>query len=243
MWQEFHDRFANQISEQLLPRLKPKYVALLTKRYVIDRSITIYPDVHVLKETAVAYAVAPVAVAAPGVSLPVELRNPLPEHVPHLSIEIRDVAERRLVTVIEILSPVNKHGEGVRDYHEKRMAILATDTHLLEIDLLRHGTRIELDGTLPPAPYYVILSRWTHRPRADVCPIQLRDKLPRVPVPLLPPDPDVVLDLQAALDACFELVGYERLLDYSQPLADLSAEDAAWVGERVQRVEVEGGKK
>lgn len=30
--------------------------------------------------------------------------------------------------------------------------------------------------------------------------------------------------LQAALNACFELVGYERLLDYATPLAELSSE-------------------
>ena len=39
------------------------------------------------------------------------------------------------------------------------------------------------------------------------------------------------LDLQAAVQACFDLVGYERLLDYSAPLPppDLLPADAAWV--------------
>lgn len=60
MWQEFHDRLANQISVQLLPLLQPKYVALLAKRYVFDRAAVgvldlppeqriMYPDVHVVK--------------------------------------------------------------------------------------------------------------------------------------------------------------------------------------------------
>ncbi len=232
MWQEFHDRFANQISEQLLPRLKPKYVALLAKRYTIEYPTlsitrTIYPDVHVVKQTREAYAVAPSNV---GIA-PVELDNPLPEPIPRLAIEIRDVAERRLVTVIEILSPENKRGKGYQDYANKRIEILETDTHLLEIDLLRQGQRIELVGKLPVSAYFVFISRWTHRPKTQVYPIRLRDKLPIVPVPLLPPDSDVTLDLQAALAACFELVGYERLLDYTQPLADLSAADAAWVDE------------
>ncbi|MDM8530170.1 DUF4058 family protein [Anaerolineales bacterium HSG25] len=35
MWQEFHQRLANQISTQLLPKLAPKYVALLNKRFTI----------------------------------------------------------------------------------------------------------------------------------------------------------------------------------------------------------------
>ena len=59
----------------------------------------------------------------------------------------------------------------------------------------------------------------------------MRERLPVVPVPLLPPDPNVPLDLQAAVAACFELVGYERLLPYAEPPPppELSAEDAAWV--------------
>ena len=71
------------------------------------------------------------------------------------------------------------------------------------------------------------------RPRTQVWPIPLRLPLPTVPVPLLPPDPDVSLYLQEAVDACFDLVGYERLLDYSTPPPppELSDEDAQWVAE------------
>lgn len=239
MWLEFHDRLANQISQQLLPLLKPNYVALLSKRYVMDNLLlgiaeppeksAIYPDVHVVKEA---------AVAAYPLSAPVELINPLPEEVPILSVEIRDVAERRLVTAIEIFSPVNKRGAGFREYLEKRTSILLTETHLLEVDLLRQGKRIPLIGNLPPAPYYLFLSRSNRRPRTEAWPISLRQPLPAVPVPLLPPDADVTLDLQAAVDACFALVGYERLLDYTQPPPppDFNADDAAWIQARLSAV-------
>jgi hypothetical protein len=52
----------------------------------------------------------------------------------------------------------------------------------------------------------------------------------------LPPDPDVPLALQTAIEACFELVGYQRLLDYDQPLPlpSLSQEDSEWVEAMVQ---------
>lgn len=236
MWQEFHERFAGQISGQLMPQLRPKYVALLAKRYVVDRRAAgigeagvrvIYPDAHVveaddrlLRETATAYDV---------MSPSVELASPLVEQIPLLSVEIRDMAERRLVTLIEILSPANKRGDGVREYASRRLEILQTNTHLLEIDLLCDGTRIDLLGEPPPAPYYVYLSRAERRPYTQVWAVSLRNPLPTVPVPLLRPDPDAVLDLQAALTACFDLVGYENLLDYSAPPPDgLSQEDAAW---------------
>jgi hypothetical protein len=236
MWSEFHDRLANQISVQLMPLLQPKYVALLSKYYTIDQSGVgivgapskpgIYPNVHVtrVKEAVVEYE----TVTAPAV----ELISPVPQKVPILNVEIRDVAERRLVTAIEILSPANKHGKGFQKYIKKRTNLLKTSTHLLELDLLRAGERIHLiGGELPSAPYYVFLSRFTRRPHTEVWPIQLRDKLPTVPVPLLPPDPDVPLALQKAIEACFELVGYQRLLDYSQPpsLPSLSQEDTEWI--------------
>ncbi len=248
MWQEFHDRLANQISEQLIPLLLPKYVALLNKRYVIERSgpgifgialqRVIYPDVHVVRPPSVNEA-APVytTVAPPAI----ELVNPFLVEVPLLSVEIRDIAERRLVTVIEILSPVNKRGDGFQEYVEKRTALLRTQTHLLEIDLLRGGRRIPLTGgELPPASYYVFLSRFTRRPVSEVWPTGLREPLPTVPVPLLPPDPDVPLQLQVAIKACFELVGYERLLDYTQPPPPpLDADDLTWVRGRVEEWESE----
>jgi len=61
MWQEFHERLANQISIQLMPLLQPKYVALLSRRYVVDQAglgivdapsnRVIYPDAHVTTPT------------------------------------------------------------------------------------------------------------------------------------------------------------------------------------------------
>jgi hypothetical protein len=238
MWQEFHETLAGAIRAQLMPRLTPKYVALLAKRYVIDRSAlgvfdlpverTIYPDVRVVAPTRAAQEL-PSAGRTALTPPTLEVASPAP--VPQLSVEVRDVAQRRLVALIEILSPANKRGDGAREYDERRVALLQTQVHLLEFDLLRDGTRIPLTDPLPEAPYYVYLSREQRRPFTVVWALQLRDRLPVVPVPLLAPDPDVALDLQAAADACFELVGYERLLDYRAPLPPLALtdEDAAWV--------------
>jgi len=242
MWQEFHETLASAMRAQLMPLLAPRYVALLAKRYILTRPTLgivdlpprmVYPDVHVVAPPAAPPATgrdgAPTAVAEPAVELP----SVLSEEVPQLSIEIRDVAQRLLVTVIEILSPVNKRSEGARDYDARRTELLNTRTHVLEIDLLRRGTRIQLDGEPPSAPYDIYLSRWQRRPMTQVWPLLLRAPLPVVPVPLLPPDPDVSLDMQAAVQACFDLVGYERLLDYSSPptTPEFNTEDAAWLDE------------
>ncbi len=245
LWQEFHETLAGAIRAQLIPHLRPKYVALLAKRYVIDRPVLsiidvppriIYPDVHILKTPATSSTTCvggtDVVVTEPAT----ELRSFIQTEVPLLRVEIRDVANRRLVAFIEILSPANKRGDGRREYHEKRSEILLTDVHLLELDLLRQGIRIPLEGEPPAAHYYIYLSRADRRPYTQVWPVALRQPLPTVPVPLLSPDPDVPLDVQAAVRACFDLVGYERLLDYTAPFPPptLAEADATWMEERLR---------
>ncbi|MEZ4658681.1 MAG: DUF4058 family protein [Caldilineaceae bacterium] len=87
----------------------------------------------------------------------------------------------------------------------------------------------------PSAPYYVYLSRANRRPYTVIWVVSVRTPLPTVPVPLLRPDPDVALDLQAAINACFELVGYEMLLDYAAPPPDgLDEDERKWVVETLQ---------
>ena len=220
-----------------MPKLAPKYVTLLAKRYVINhvspaglgiqQTKVISPDVPVAKPSTVRDAA--LAYGEATLDPTVELISPFDEQVPISSIEVRDVASRSLVTDIEILSPVNKHGQGARDYNARRAELLKTCVHLLELDLLRGGERIELIGDLPPGDYFAFLSRVQRRPVTSVYAMPLRKRLHALPVPLLLPDPDVVLDLQAAVDACFALVGYERLLDYTAPPPpELSVEDQAW---------------
>lgn len=244
MWMEFHDTLANEIRGQVMQRLPEKYVALLSKHYwlddgaleiVSDTRSGFYPDVHVVDASRVQEVLAEYVVVETREQV-LELVSPIPQEIPALSVEIRDVAERRLVTVIEILSPGNKRGKGWEQYNDKRVELLGTRTHLVEIDVLRAGKRIRLLGELPSAPYFCFLSRVPRRPRTQVFPIGLRGKLSTIPIPLLPPDADVALDLQAAVDACFNLVHYERLLDYTQPppLPEVSAEDLQWVQEKIR---------
>jgi hypothetical protein len=240
LWQEFHQTLATEIRRQLNPRLRPKYVALLEKYYVTDDSIIelvdvppqptlIYPDVGVVKtgqpEGAVASAAIEQVLTPP--SVVVRARHSAPQ----MRVVIRDVAARRLVTVIEILSRANKVGTGAREYLQKRDSILETDTHLMEIDWLRGGQRLPLGERLPAGDYYVYLNRADRRWSIFVWAIPLPQKLPVVPVPLLEPDADVPLDLQAALTTCFDLVGYDLLIDYSlpPPAPDLPPEGLAWV--------------
>jgi hypothetical protein len=144
---------------------------------------------------------------------------------------VRATGAGQLVALIEILSPANKRPshDAYTEYLRKRKEILRSQVHLLEIDLLRAGSRPPLEEPVPRAPYCAVFSRATHRPRVDIRPIQLLDSLPVLPVPLLEPDPDAPLDLGAVVASVYERGAYEDRIDYREvpPPPPLGADDAA----------------
>jgi len=57
----------------------------------------------------------------------------------------------------------------------------------------------------------------------------VRERLPRVPVPLTSDYPDGSLDLQSVFDSTYDSGIYPRFLDYTEePAIPLSADDAEW---------------
>jgi hypothetical protein len=114
-WRDVHHRLAVEISRRLAPRLATRYVARLETRLVAfspgEEEIRIlYPDVKVtqrrLRELAIATVEAATAAADAVPPPPLVLRAISPEQVELITVEIRDAAQGRLVSAIEILSPV-----------------------------------------------------------------------------------------------------------------------------------------
>src|SRR5207245_3536228 len=101
---------------------------------------------------------------------PLVLTANLPEPIPQVSVTIRDVAERRLVASIEVLSPTNKRRPGREEYATKRFDLLSGPAHFVEIDLLRAGTRFPTTEPLPEVPYFVFLSRAARRSNVQLWP-------------------------------------------------------------------------
>jgi hypothetical protein len=230
-WTSFHTHLATEIARQLTPRPRPKYIALPEKRLEIvdDAGIaieSIYPDVG-LGDT----SGPPTDLLGQSlVSAPYVLETFMEERAPHTWVEIRDTAGRRLVTTIEILSPWNKRGVGREDYLDKRRRLLHSSSHLVEIDLLRRGRRLPMKDALPPASYYVFVSRAEERPMVKVWPVGLDHPLPTIPVPPLPGDADISLDLQAAFQNVYDAGGFDLVLDYSgPPPVPLQDDQAAWL--------------
>jgi hypothetical protein len=238
LWMSVHTDLCAEIARQLAPKVRPKYVVLTTRRVVLappddtERNGSHrFPDIGVLATTP-GTASPPTGVATAPLILPALF----PEPIPHISVEVRDVAERRLVTCIEVLSPTNKLGTGREEYAGKRYQIVSSPAHLLEIDLLRAGTRFATGEPLPRVPYFVFLSRAEKRKEVVVWPIPLPAPLPEVTVPLLPGDADAVLNLQQALTTVYDILGYDELIDYRQPPpGSLSPAELAWLDEQLRR--------
>jgi hypothetical protein len=234
---------------QLNSVLQPRYVARLTPRVIYDiievaERRNVRPDVGVWQPQPPNGDLGRVAliIATPVESL-VQMELPLRLY----TVEVRETGTLRLVTAIEVLSPVNQRSghEAYHDYLRKRRQLLHSEAHLIEIDLLRGGERPPLAGPVPLAPYYVTLSRAYRRPVVEVWPIQLWEKLPVLPVPLLDPDPDVPLALGAVVATVYERGAYARLIDYHlpPPPPPLLEIEAAWLDKylRTQQVRCSAG--
>lgn len=238
-WMSFHTEFSVEIARQLRPALLPRYMALAMRRSVTDipenlaitaKGDNVYPDIGVIERSPVPLPTSDHALAV--LEPTHQVATLMPEMIPQHFVEIRDVENRQLVTLIEILSPANKRGEGYREYVEKRTRILLSRSHLLEIDLLRVGKRVPMREELPESPYFIFLSRRQHRPMTDIWEVGLEQSLPTIPVPLLSEDQDIALDLQQAFSNVYDSVNYNLLLDYTRPAdVPLKGKTAKWATE------------
>ncbi|MFL5804915.1 MAG: DUF4058 family protein [Roseiflexaceae bacterium] len=235
MWPDVHSSLIYAIRDQIQAQLSPRYTAVITP-YVAFESLEIapvrlaaVPDIGLLERDVLDTGGAAVAIEAAPLTLPAIMEVP----TRYARLEIRTVGDEVLVTAIELLSPANKRpgAEGADAYEKKRQELFRSEAHLLEIDLLRGGRRSQTARPLPDNPYFVLLSRAERRPRLEIWPLSLRMAIKRVPVPLRRPDPDVALDLTAALRQIYASARYERRINYQEapPPPDLSPEDAAWL--------------
>jgi hypothetical protein len=151
-------------------------------------------------------------------------------------IEILHQPDRTLVAVLELLSPANKENPGRAHYLVRRDALLVQQIHLIELDLLLGGTRLPFRKPLPPGDYYYLLARADQRPNYQVYAWNLRQPLPTLPVPLLPPDGDIHFDLGKVFATTYDRGRYRRRMDYRPPPpAKMSEEDQSWIAEKLSQ--------
>jgi hypothetical protein len=113
----------------------------------------------------------------------------------------------------------------------KRQKVLASSTHLVEIDLLRQGKPMPMEGAVE-SNYRLLVSRSETRPKAALYGFNLRANIPQFPLPLGSEDIEHWMDLQGVLHEIYDQGAYALRLDYSRStLPALSEADAAWIDE------------
>jgi hypothetical protein len=165
-------------------------------------------------------------------------------------IEIRKLeGNQPLVTAIEVISPTNKlDARNRRRYIQKREAYYAADVNVVEIDLLRTGEplidvpwgRLAARHITPCKACIRRVPAMSADDEVEYYPLPLRQRLPRLRIPLRPIDDDVILDLQQPIDKAYEMGRYGMRLNYAAPPPGpaLSADDAAWAAEQVRQTRV-----
>jgi len=235
IWPDVHHELISQIRSELNPRLPSHYVARVELRvYRTDQDDpgieVIIPDLRIEeaevkppKKTRRSNGAA-LAIAEP------EVISLLLDEIKEASLEIRERNSDALVAIIEVLSPANKvnGAYGRERLIEKRRNARNSEVHWIEIDLLRAGVPTVTPTLLRPSHYRAILYRGDDR-RCRYWPMDLREPLSIIGIPLRGSDPDVPLDLQKALRSAYEHAAYERSIDYTED-ADppLTGADRTW---------------
>jgi hypothetical protein len=232
IWEMFHSNFVNGGQTALAAKVRPRYTVRIEHRDTIheppaEERGRAFARADVLvsrtepRQGGVATAGVETAPYTGTVPTGIDITN-----VPYL--EIRDRSGRRVVTMIELLSPSNKQpGPDREQFLGKRFEVLRSRANYVELDLLRGGPRLPVEG-LPPCDYYAMVSRPERRPKVGLWPWALRDPMPEIAIPLDPDDADVRLDLKAILDEIYDSRFYGDILYDEEPVPGLAPRDAAW---------------
>jgi hypothetical protein len=229
LWEDFHHKLIADI-EKALSRLLPEqysarlgeraYIALVSdemsqiEHYEMRGDITVVASLPPSWTPAVTLNSPRVAVDESVEMVPlqrVEFREPF--------VEIRAFdSDRTLITTIEVLSPSNKRrgSKGWDVYQRKRNAHLSGAANLVEIDLLRGGTRMLMATPWPESPYALLVCRKSLTAQCRAWPATYAAPLPVIPIPLAHPDPDIELSLQPMIDSIYIRTKYSKDIDYGQ---------------------------
>jgi Protein of unknown function (DUF4058) len=238
-WGDVHHTLITYARSALQKTLPSDLVARVDERVFLEHSEgesrNIIPDVRIVERSDTRR---PRLSTGNGIAVAEPFLVHLDESEPERQgfIEIIDIKSgRKVVTVIEVLSPSNKAPGPGRDlYVKKQEELKAGRVSLVEIDLLRGGKHVLTApfDRLPEGhrtPYAVCVRRGWRPSPIEFYRVALRDRLPAIAIPLRQSDTDVALDLQALIDQAYEDGRYGDDIDYRED-ADppLAPDDARW---------------
>jgi Protein of unknown function (DUF4058) len=243
LWPDVHNRLIVAICDALASRIKPRYVARVESRTTLLSSLDVEavygPDVAIRSATLARRRRKAGVTALKDTDV-----KPLPVIVPigrdevnETFLNILEASTRKLVTVIEILSPTNKKTKDARaEYLEKRRHLLLAKVNFVEIDLLRGGKPMPLLNAPPSNDYRILVCRPRRSPTSDLFEFSLSTPIPTIPIPLLPDDAEPNLELNKVLHALYARAGYDLSIDYRKPpLPPLRGENQSWAATLLAR--------
>ena len=223
-WPGIHHLLINQIARFLSPQLRPKYlvdVKVRTYETADDDTLLIsIPDSTTSNPEVTRLPTQPIKVTVP---------VPFPRREGYL--EISETATKKLITVIEILSPTNKRDcKGRKIYEDKREEILGSRTNLVEIDLLQRGQKMPIIEKNIDSHYRILVCRGNCRPFADLYAFNLQNPMPAFPLPLRSGDTEPVINLQELFTEIYDVASYDLKIDYRnwEVIPPLSEADTIW---------------
>jgi hypothetical protein len=223
LWPDVHNRLIAALADDLSERVAPRYYVGLERRtYLLkadDLAVAPASDAPVVAQR-----------LATTSTLVLEVDVPMQDEVSENFLEIHEVKTGKLITIVELLSPVNKlYRQEREDYERKRGYVFRSWMSLVEIDLLRAGEPMPVIGAPVKSDYRILVSRGTQRPRASLIAFMLRQPIPVFTLPLLPDDAEPEVALNRIVHDLYRRARFDLRLDYTQPpVPPLSEADNVW---------------
>ncbi len=237
LWHGIHQWVIAELARTLGSQLRPDYLVRIEQRVYVSeepdtsgRRPSRIPDITVLDpgwatERTVALETEPRQTED---AITVEL--PALELQRENYLEIIRVRNRKVVAVLELLSPTNKSNKGRQEYLSKRAEVQYSLSHLVEIDLLRSGPPMPVVGDVPGGDYRILISNARLAPDASLYVFSMRQPIPTFVMPLAQGSEGIAIDLKPTLDEVYILGSYDRDIDYQQdPEPPLSDADCVWL--------------
>jgi hypothetical protein len=241
-WSDFSPAFLTAIRNRLIPEVFPKYDVRLEEYLVLEHddlpSHRVRPDLVVSSDWRTKSGTSVQVLSLPQSANTLEAAYPDFVPITQRRLVLTHRSTGQVVTVLELLSPVNKARgkDGIEAYESKREELLTTTCHLIELDLLRGGERLPIKGAMPSGDYFAYIGRSDRRPTCQIIGWPWQSVLPPIPLPLLPEDGETQIDLALAFKDAYDPAYYHQRLPYDSPLRPpLSEPELEWVHQ--QRVE------
>lgn len=239
LWPDVHNSVILGLRTFLARRLRPEYrVATQERVYIMEEPLgngvsdpaMRIPDAVVISTPTGSPAPARRTMPEPSDDA-IAVLLPTTELIKERYIEVRRINDGRVVAVIELLSPTNKARDGRREYLAKRAAVLSSETHLVEIDLLREGEPMPILGDIPGGDYRILVAdaRRTD-PVAHLYSFGFRRPIPNFIMPLANDAEGIAVDLNGVIHSVYSDGSFDLDIDYQRdPEPPLSDDDRVWL--------------